>query len=375
MPQSVQNNNLLQKPVVVYSLLDWGLGHTTRSIPIIRHLIALNCNVLVACNSNQKLILLKEFPEINYKELGGYELRYATKGWLTILYIILQVPKILIKINKENRWLKGFLLENKVDFIVSDNRFGFFSSKIPSIFITHQLSIRTGLGSWADKLIRLFNYRYINHFTACWVPDYPEKDGLAGKLSHPATFPAIPIHYLGPVSRFVPCRPATESKQEILIILSGPEPQRTILEFKILFDVHLMDKTNRRFVLVRGLPAEAKKLYTTSPIEIFNHLPTTELNRYLCTASLVVSRAGYTSIMDYMKLGVRAVLIPTPGQAEQQYLAQHLHQSGLALAIEQKKFSLQNALQQASSFHFKKAEWDMESYKSIINEYLNSQNH
>ena len=171
MPQSFQNNNLLQKPVVVYSLLDWGLGHTTRSIPIIRHLIALNCNVLVACNSNQKLILLKEFPEINYKELEGYELRYATKGWLTILYIILQVPKILIKINKENRWLKGFLLENKADFIVSDNRYGFYSSKIPSIFITHQLSIRTGLGSWADKLVRFFNYRSINHFTACWVPD------------------------------------------------------------------------------------------------------------------------------------------------------------------------------------------------------------
>ena len=125
----------------------------------------LNYNVLVACNSNQKLILIKEFPEINYKELDGYRLRYAAKGWLTILYIILQIPKILIQINRENRWLKGLLLENKVDFIVSDNRFGFYSSKIPSIFITHQLSIRTGLGSLADKLIRFFNYRSINHFS------------------------------------------------------------------------------------------------------------------------------------------------------------------------------------------------------------------
>ena len=201
----IQNNNVLQKPHVVYGLLDWGLGHTTRSIPIIRHLMKLNCNILVACNSNQKAVLLKEFPEIEYKELEGYELRYATKGWLTILYIILQIPKILIKINRENRWLKGLLLEHKADLVVSDNRYGFYSSKMPSIFITHQLSIRTGLGSVADKLIRFFNYRSIKHFTTCWVPDYAGKENLAGSLSHPDELPSVPVQWLGALSRFEPC--------------------------------------------------------------------------------------------------------------------------------------------------------------------------
>ena len=367
MLQSGQNNNVLQKPHVVYGLLDWGLGHTMRSIPIISHLIELNCNVLVACNSDQKLVLIKEFPEIKYQELEGYELRYATKGWLTILYIILQIPKILIKINRENRWLKGFLLANKADFIVSDNRYGFYSSKIPSIFITHQLSIKTGLGSWADKLIRFFNYRSIKKFTTCWVPDWSGKENLAGPLSHPVQLPTVPVQWLGALSRFESCIQQTQRKTDILIILSGPEPQRTLLEKKILDDAILI---SRPFVLVRGLPGNTDALNTPEHIKVFNYLPTNELNNYLCNAGNVISRSGYTSIMDYMKLGVKAILIPTPGQAEQQALATHLQQSGLALCIQQNEFSLASALERAAAFSYKIHSWDMEQYKHVINEYI-----
>ncbi len=328
----------------------------------------LNCNILVACNSDQKVILLKEFPEINYKELEGYELRFATKGWLTILYIILQAPKILIKINRENRWLRGLLLEHKADFIVSDNRYGCYSSKIPSIFITHQLSIRTGLGAWADKLIRFFNYRSLKNFAACWVPDYADKENLAGPLSHPLQLPAIPVHWLGALSRFEPCGQNEPGKTDILIILSGPEPQRTLLEKKILAEAVLI---NRQFVLVRGLPGNTEALNTPAHIKVFHYLPATELNSYLCNASIVISRSGYTSIMDYMKLGVKAILIPTPGQAEQQVLALHMQQSGLALCIQQNEFSLAIALERTAAFSYKKQSWDMEQYKHVINDWIN----
>ena len=367
MLQSEQNNNVLQKPLVVYGLLDWGLGHTTRSIPIIRHLIALNCNILVACNSNQKLILFKEFPQIDYKELGGYKLRYCTKGWLTILYIILQAPKILIKINQENRWLNDLLLEKKVDFIMSDNRYGFYSSKIPSVFITHQLSIRTGLGSWADKLIRFFNHRFINRFSACWVPDWAGKVNLAGRLSHPAHLPSLPVQWLGALSRFEPCVQNEPDKKAILIILSGPEPQRTLLEKKILAEASSID---RLFVLVRGLPGNTEAINTPVHIKVFNYLAATELNSYLCNAEFVISRSGYTSIMDYMKLGLKSILIPTPGQSEQQVLADHMQQLGLALCIRQNEFSLANALERAVSFSYKKQSWDMEQYKQVVNELI-----
>jgi len=327
----------------------------------------LNCNILVACNSDQKLVLVKEFPEITFKELEGYNLRYGTKGWLTILYIILQIPKILIQINRENRWLQGLLLEHKADFILSDNRYGFFSSKIPSIFITHQLSIRTGLGSLADKLIRFFNYRSINNFTACWVPDWAGKENLAGTLSHPAELPTVPVQWLGALSRFESCVQSDSMKKDILIILSGPEPQRTLLEKKILAEAILI---NRPFVLVRGLPGNTESLNAPAHIKVFNYLPAAELNNYLCNAAYVISRSGYTSIMDYMKLGVKAILIPTPGQAEQQVLAVHLQQSGLALCFQQNEFSLANALESAAAFSYKIKSWDMEQYKNIINEHI-----
>jgi len=327
----------------------------------------LNCNILVACNSNQKVVLIKEFPEIEYKELEGYELRYATKGWLTILYIILQIPKILIKINRENRWLKSFLLENKADFIVSDNRYGFYSSKIPSIFITHQLSIRTGLSSLADKLIRFFNYRFINHFTTCWVPDYVGKENLAGSLSHPTQLPKVPIQWLGGLSRFEPCIQQISEKTDVLIILSGPEPQRSLIEKKILTEAFTI---TRPFILVRGLPGNTETLNTPAHIKVFNYLPTNELNNYLCNASYVISRSGYTSIMDYMKLGVKSILIPTPGQAEQQVLALHLQHSNLAICFQQSEFSLASALEKAAAFSYKIQFWDMEQYKLVIREFL-----
>jgi len=314
------------------------------------------------------VVLIKEFPEIEYKELEGYELRYATKGWLTIFYIFLQIPKILIKINRENRWLKGLLLDNKVDFIVSDNRYGFYSSKIPSIFITHQLSIRTGLGLWADKFIRFFNYRSINKFSACWVPDWASNENLAGSLAHPTKLPAIPVQWLGGLSRFEPCIQQMKEKTEILIVLSGPEPQRTLLEKKILDEAILI---SRPFVLVRGLPGNTEALNTPAHIKVFNYLPTNELNNYLCNAGYVISRSGYTSIMDYMKLGVKAILIPTPGQTEQQVLAIHLQQSNLAVCFQQSEFSLASALEKAAAFSYKIRSWNMEQYKLVIDELIN----
>jgi len=367
LPESIQNNNVLQKPLVVFALLDWGLGHTTRTIPIIKHLMTLNYNILVACNSNQKAILEKELSDISYKMLDGYNLSYASSAWQTMLYIIFQIPKILIQINQEKRWLRGLLLENKVDLIVSDNRFGFFSASIPSIFITHQLNIRSGLGEMADQLLRFFNYRFINRFSFCWVPDYAEADNLAGTLSHPQRLPKVPVKWLGALSRLQACADKVSSDVDILIILSGPEPQRTLLEKKLLADAALID---RRFVVVRGLPKETDLPEQPRHIRMFNHLPAAELNRFLCAASFVISRSGYTSIMDYMKLGVKAVLIPTPGQAEQIYLATHLHQSQLALSIQQSEFSLANALERAASFPYKKRTWNMELYKSIINEWI-----
>lgn len=368
MPDPAQNNNVLQKPHVVIALLDWGLGHTTRSIPILRHLIEINCNVLVACNSNQKTLLTEEFPNLRFEVLEGYNIRYAKNAWLTTLFIIFQIPKILTKIKRENKWLHQFLLQQPAHLIISDNRFGFHSPHVPSIFITHQLAINTGLGPLFNRLAQYLNYRSIKKFSRCWVPDFEAHPNLAGALSHPHKMPDPTVQYLGGLSRFKPCNYSTK-QHSVLIVLSGPEPQRSLLEQKIVAEAATIPQN---FVLVRGLPEHAPPLSAPHNIAVFNHLPARELQPLLCNAQMVISRAGYTSIMDYMKLGIRSILIPTPGQAEQQYLAKYLHESQLAFSVQQQEFSLEKALHSATAFPYQHPEFDMNQYRITISQYIDS---
>ena len=320
----------------------------------------------MACNSNQKLILTQEFPELSYFELEGYQLHFGKNAWKTIVSVIFQVPKILTKINRENRWLRRFLAENKVDLVFSDNRYGFHSDQKPSIFITHQLAIRSGIHRRVDLLLQRLNYRYINRFTNCWVPDYADGPNLAGELSHPSNKPAIACEYIGALSRFEATTTNTPGSF-VLIILSGPEPQRSILENRILSEIaHLTG----RFVLVRGLPGISQVPSLPKNIEVHNHLPAAKLNQLMCNCSFVISRAGYTSIMDYFKTNARAILIPTPGQAEQEYLAAFHHRQQSAMSVNQEDFSIEGALKSASVFPFENKNWDMDRYKQVIDDLL-----
>ena len=361
-------NTKLQKPVVLVSPLDWGLGHTTRCIPIIHELLQQGCTVIIACNSTQKTLLSREFPQLTYVHLAGYNLKYGKKRWGTIVRILLQTPKILIKINNENSWLNIFLKSQHVDIIISDNRFGLHAPDIPSVFITHQLYIKTGLGKFTDRLVQWLNYRRINRFTTCWVPDRQGKKTLAGQLSNPATLPAIPVQYIGGLSRLKTCS-ATTNQIQLLVILSGPEPQRTIFEDLLLKE---LEQQPGKVVLVRGLPGAGEEVRVKNELIIYNHVPAGVLNELMCNAALVISRSGYTTVMDLLKLGKKSILVPTPGQAEQEYVATHLQKEQLAYTVSQANFNLQKALAAANEFRYKVSPWPMEDYKKAINKMLSS---
>lgn len=362
LPESHNFNTAPEKPVVLLSPLDWGLGHTTRCIPIINELLHQGCNVIIACNSTQKAVLSREFPQLAYVYLSGYNLKYGKKRWGTIVRIILQTPKILIKINNENTWLNIFLKSQKVDLIISDNRFGFYAPNIPSVFITHQLHIKTGLGKLADHLLQKLNYRRIKKFSNCWVPDQQGTRSLAGELSNPQKMPAIPVQYIGGLSRFTTCKQQTNSI-DVLIILSGPEPQRTIFEELVLSAMKLMPE---KTILVRALPKESNEVRVENNCTIYNHASAAVLNELICNAEIVISRSGYTTVMDLMKLKKKSILIPTPGQAEQEYLAMHLHKQQLAYTVSQAQFSLLKALDDARRFDFHLLTMEMEDYKEVI---------
>jgi uncharacterized protein (TIGR00661 family) len=358
-------NKVREKPLVLLSPLDWGMGHTTRCIPVIGELILLQCDVIVACTPAQRKVLEKEFQSLTFFEAPAASMLYGKTRASTLLRLLLQIPKILTSIKQENRWLKEFLSAHPVDGIISDNRFGLYASGIPCIFITHQLKVKTGLGAALDALARRINYSYIKKFNACWVPDFEGADSLAGELSNPGIQPKTSVKNIGPLSRFEPCKNAGTGS--LLIILSGPEPQRSLFEQKII--AGLKDYAGNA-ILVRGVPGNNEHPALSPNVQAFDHLTAANLNELICNASIVISRCGYTSVMDLLKLQKKCILVPTPGQAEQEYLATHLRQKQLAYTVTQNNFSLGAAIQQAGQFPFKKLERPMDEYKIHLREWV-----
>jgi len=227
------NNPDAKKLKVLVAPLDWGLGHVTRCIPIIKELINQKCIVVAAVSGIQKTILLREIPDLDFVELPGYGIKYGKNRAMTVFQLICSIPKILIRVNREKAWLRAWVGRERPDLIISDNRYGLYSPGIVSIFMTHQLLIRTPFGPVADRILQRMNYAFIRRFSLCWVPDAEGADGLAGELSHPVRLPDIPVRYIGWLSRFGGEGSGIGGAGfDLLVLLSGPEPQRGLLEKK-----------------------------------------------------------------------------------------------------------------------------------------------
>jgi uncharacterized protein (TIGR00661 family) len=326
--------------------LDWGLGHATRCVPVIRDLLNNNCEVWLACEGAQEKLLRKEFPSLSFLPLQGYRIKYS-KNSITGK-ILLQIPSILRSIKEENSWLKEQVSKFGFEAVISDNRYGLYHEKIFSVFITHQLRIKSSLGKWSEKIVQQWNYKFIDRFHECWVPDEKGENNLAGELSHPLKMPLIPTKYIGPLSRFEK-KDIAEKKNHLLIILSGPEPQRTILENKVIDQIVNYPATA---TIVRGLPGERNIIPSTNTIHFYNHLSSEELNTEAMKAEFIISRSGYSTIMDIAALQKKSILIPTPGQTEQEYLADHLMKKQFAFCTDQDKFLLLKNIEEARNFEY-----------------------
>ena len=361
--------NKPKKPTILIAPLDWGLGHATRCIPIIHHLIQLDCNIIIASEGVQQILLKKEFPELKFVSLPGYNITYTKyKRWFS-LKIILQLPKIIKAVYREKKWLNKFVQNTPIDAIISDNRYGLYHTNTRSVLITHQLQIQAPF-KITEKIIQFFHYRFINHFSACWVPDVSGNINIAGKLSHPQKMPATPVTYIGPLSRFSE-NTSAEKKYKLLIILSGPEPQRSLLE-KVL--MNQLNDIYQTVLFVRGLPGKKETKNAVGNLTIKNHLAAKELEAAFNESELIISRSGYTTVMDILKLQKKAILIPTPGQSEQEYLAQHLKRLRWAYTTTQRNFSLPHLLHKVKGFPYKIPDINMEGYKAVINDWVASLN-
>ncbi len=302
---------------IIVAPLHWGLGHASRCIPIINSLIE-NNTIAIASDGEALTLLQKEFPQLESFELPSYNIRYTFDSM--IANMIVQGPRSLLTIKKENKSANQIANQWKADVLISDNRFGFRSEQSENIYITHQLNIPAN-NPMISNIASRVHQRIIAKFDQCWVPDFKGKQNLAGKMSQVNI--KTPTVYLGPQSGMV--KKTLPIEYDFTAVLSGPEPQRTKLE-NILLEI-FSTSPEYRFCLIRGTMVKRSMKRISENIEVHDLLAGIKLNKLMNASSHIICRSGYTSIMDLIKLEKPATLIPTPGQYEQEYLAKRLEGS------------------------------------------------
>ena len=318
---------MYKNKIIFIAPLDWGLGHATRCVPLIRKLI-LNNTIILGVTPLTKLIFDDEFPNLKKIDLEPYNISYSKKHSLT-LKLLLNFPRIKKVIKKENEQLKHLIKENKIEVVISDNRLGLFNKNIETVYITHQVNIQAGIFSFLANKI---HHYYIKNYNRVWIPDYDNnQQSLAGKLSHPSPFKNT--IYIGPLSRLEK-NASDEFSFDYLFLVSGPEPHRTSFENTLIENAA---KTNKKVCLVRGtnLSLETK---LSKNITVFDLTNSKILSQLITNSDTIVCRSGYSTLMDLHHLSKsKLILIPTPSQPEQIYLAIYWQNKFGAKNIKQSK--------------------------------------
>ncbi len=303
---------------ILISPLDWGLGHASRIIPIINLLQKNKNEIIIAANTGTKEYLKKYFPYLKIVDIPGYKITYSDKN--LIFKLILQIPKIIVAIKREHKFLKKIIETEKINCVISDNRYGLWNKNIKSIFITHQINIKLPPKfRFLEKKIYKINKLLIERFDYCLIPDEPNSK-FTGELTNKYQLPKNAV-FIGLLSRFTEIKKTennTNNKFDIFVILSGAEPQKTKF-LNLIIDKFI--KTDYKVLIISGKINTKQKLIKN--IKILPHLTDNEFINIVKNTPYIISRAGYSTIMDLIILQKTAILIPTPGQTEQKYLSQH----------------------------------------------------
>ncbi|EPE9919669.1 glycosyltransferase [Flavobacterium psychrophilum] len=324
------NKNILVAP------LNWGLGHATRCIPIIRALETEGFSPILASDGIALEILRKEFPQLPSIELPSYHIEYPKNGFFFKLKILANSPKMVLAIILEKKITTKLIKEYNISGIISDNRLGVRNKKIPSVFITHQLNVMTGNTTWFTSKMHQY---IIKKYNECWVPDINTTPNLTGKLGH-LSHKIETIKYIGPLSRLQ--KKTLKKKYDLMVILSGPEPQRTFLEEKLIIE---LEHYKGNIIFIKGKIEAIQIIEKKDQITFYNYMNSQELENSFNESDLILCRSGYTTVMDLAQLEKKAFFIPTPGQYEQEYLAKKYKKEGLVPYCNQEKFKTEKLLE------------------------------
>ena len=319
---------------ILVAPLNWGLGHASRCVPLVRRLIAEGHEVILGGDGESLTLLRRHFPKLRYVYLAPLNLRYSP-GHRQVFAMVKALPKIIRWTFMDHAMLKAVLREEPIDQVISDNRFGLHSGKTECVYMTHQLHIMLPRGwKWAESIASRIHARIYTRFNKVWIPDYEElKDSLAGELSHLQIVNRKSSNrkwlYIGPLSRFENHKSEIiNHNYDIVAVLSGLEPHRTLLEKELL---SRYQDTDDKVLIVQGLLNRPNTRIKRGNITIVPYMNDEELVPALMGAKHIIVRSGYSTIMDLDALGVlkKAEFIPTPGQPEQEYLATWIEQKAL----------------------------------------------
>jgi uncharacterized protein (TIGR00661 family) len=321
---------------IIYAVCSWGLGHATRSLPVIRKL-AKEKNELTIISHGRSLKLLKDELGENprYIQIEDYPMLLSENSRQFMAKSMIYWPNFISKMIKGQRQIQKILEKEKYDRIISDGRYDIYSRKIPSFFISHQIRIMNPLRiKMFENGSEIFNLFFFKRFCGVIVPDF-RKDNLSGDLSHNLhRIDENKIHYAGVLSDF---KKINKTKNiDYLISISGPEPQRTMLEEKLLTQI---GDLKGKVVVTLGKTENMDK-FKQDGVETYSFLPSDKREEFLNRAKLVVSRSGYSTMLDLAVIGCKALMIPTPGQVEQEYLAKYHNKKGTFYSVSQDNIDL-----------------------------------
>jgi UDP:flavonoid glycosyltransferase YjiC (YdhE family) len=323
---------------ILVAPLNWGLGHATRCMPVINLLMRYGAEVIIGGEGRSLCLLKAAYPNATFIDLPAYNISYSQNS-LMVWKTLVDTPRLLKVFKEEHRLLDQLVGELHLNAVLSDNRYGLWTDKIPSVFMCHQLAvIMPPVLSWTRRYVYELHLKYIAKFRFLWIPDHAGENSLSGELTH--KYP-LPNHarFIGPLSRFPSAKSPGQvtTANQILILLSGPEPQRTILEQKV--SLQAAADLGRRYVIVRGI-TEEQKIREEGNILWYNFLDSQDLLDLVRSSEVIVARSGYSTVMDLAVLGKKALFIPTPGQTEQEYLAQQMLAGQLAAVQQQDNINL-----------------------------------
>jgi spore coat polysaccharide biosynthesis predicted glycosyltransferase SpsG len=308
--------------------LEWGLGHATRMIPVVRKLQEMNNHVIIGSGEEHLNLFRNEITGLSYVLFPGFKPAYS-RFLPQYLYLLFKIPSLLYYMIYEHIRLKRIISEYAVDVVISDNRFGLWNKKITSVYVTHMPRIPfPGFFKFLEPLGVLLHRQIIKKYSLCFIPDLPGDLNLSGRLSHNIKLPGN-TRFIGILSRFSDAGKSTAENytqpQHNTVILSGPEPQREILKQKL---ITLLINKNPATIMFAGKPDKTGEISRDGNIVFYSHLPSVTMKEMIESSDFIITRSGYSTIMELVSLNRSATVIPTPGQTEQEYLADYLSEKG-----------------------------------------------